>query len=472
MKVLMLGWEFAPHITGGLGTACRGLAEELVSHVDHLTFLLPKKPSSNGAEEVFSNLSVTDVKTFSNVDIDSFLAESSELKSKGSSKKQAQEPKVSYKSMPSLLEPYALPGDFKEQEAKHWEWIRNLKRLTMMLPNEVAQLLSGQSDLFNLDELHGGYGRNLLDEVSRYASAIGQMDKVNEYDLVHAHDWMTFPAAVTLKARWGIKFIAHVHSLEFDRSGDAIHNQVYEIEKMGLTHADIIFAVSQRTKNMIIQKYNISPDKIKVIYNGVAPLDSHSIKKQDVSKPLVVFMGRVTMQKGPEYFLEAAYLVSKVLPETNFVMAGMGDMRDRMVFKMAQLGLLDKFHFTGFINEQDRSKLLSQSSVFVLSSVSEPFGLAPVEAAQYGVPIVLSKQSGVAEVIKHALKVDFWDAKKMADAIIKILSEPGFAQHLAREVKKEVASMTWKQPALSVYETYKEVTNERNQFLFSGPPAL
>lgn len=421
MKVLMFGWEFPPVVTGGLGTACHGLSLELSKLDVAIDFVLPKNPDAH-------QFSFVNLLSSSNVPID----KTATLQFKDS--------KLNFLSVDSPLRPYETEESYLEMQkmSSDKQEVKTVERSVM--------------------QISGGYGDNLIEEVSRYALVAGEIVGQKNYDIIHAHDWMTFMAGVHAKQKSALPLVIHVHATEFDRSGENINQQVYAIEKLGMQEADRIIAVSERTKSVIVEKYGIPASKVTVAYNGVKELQLADSAKYDHRLPekIVTFLGRVTMQKGPEYFVEAAYLVSQKLKNVRFVMAGTGDKLPAMIDKIASMRLTDRFHFTGFLNEEKRNQLFQMSDVFVLSSVSEPFGITPLEALQHDVPVILTKQSGVAEVVPNSLQVDFWDVRKMAEAMIKILTEEGLSKQLRTAGAADVAQLTWGQCAHKVKEVYRE----------------
>lgn len=475
MRVLMYGWEFPPHITGGLGTACHGLSTALSSLVRKITFVLPKikgepqpgpvelvsvrdlsapAPSyanegpkampSSGAESAPSQVGRS-------VEGASALAPSHE---EGGGLAPSHQPEMEILTVPSSLRPYVTAGEYERQLQAMEE--RRAQRGQQWQPGE-----HGAEDRPSLIELSGDYGKNLFSEVARYASVASRIVLTQEFDVIHAHDWMTFSAGVQAKRMSGLPLVVHVHALEFDRSGENVDQRVYDIERYGMEQADRVIAVSQRTKDVIVARYGIPEDKVSVVYNGIIPAPEKRLPERRVAKrlggKLVVFLGRITMQKGPEYFLEAAYLVSKKLPETRFVMAGSGDLLPRMIERMAELRLLDRFHFTGFVGERERDLLLAQADLLVMPSVSEPFGISPVEAVQYGVPVIITKQSGVSEILRHAVKVDFWDIHRTADAMIQILSTEGLSRQLIEGGREDLSNINWDRSAAQVKHIYEEI---------------
>jgi glycosyltransferase involved in cell wall biosynthesis len=299
----------------------------------------------------------------------------------------------------------------------------------------------------------------LLQEIRNYALVAEIIARDNQFDIIHAHDWLTFPAGIAAKNKSGKPLVVHVHATEFDRSGGSVNPKVYAIEREGMEIADGIIAVSSLTKNIIVEKYGIPAGKITVVYNAVEPVTEEKDKgfHKGVNEKIVTFLGRITMQKGPEYFIEAAKLVLKKMNNVRFVMAGSGDLMNQMIARVAELGISDHFHFTGFLKGNDVIQMLRMTDVFVMPSVSEPFGIVPLEAMQFNVPVIISNQSGVAEIIENAIKIDFWDTYAMADAIYGILNYKSLAKHFKREGKQEVENLEWVNSASAVTDVYKSV---------------
>lgn len=425
MRVLMFGWEFPPHITGGLGTACFGLTKGLAKRDVDVTFVVPKAYGDEDQQAV-KLVSASDVP---------FDITDEEYKEFWSH--------IKYMEVGSNIIPYVDP----EEYTKTYE--ENKK--------------TGESFTSNVFSKHyefsGDYGLNLMEEVARYALIASGMAAKENFDIIHAHDWLTYPAGIAAKKTSGKPLIVHMHATEFDRSGENVNQQVYDIEREGMMEADKVITVSNLTRNVVINKYGIDPDKVITVHNAV----DHSMLKdvKNIQKPykekLVTFLGRITLQKGPEYFIEAAYKILQKDPNVRFVMAGSGDMLNRMIERVAHLRIADKFHFTGFLKGNDVNRVFSMSDVFVMPSVSEPFGIVPLEAMRSSVPVVISKQSGVAEVLVHALKIDFWDIDGMADAIYGLLHYQGISTMFQKLGKKEVEGLKWENAALKVKAIYESL---------------
>jgi len=298
-----------------------------------------------------------------------------------------------------------------------------------------------------------------MEEVYHYAEVASVLAHKYDFDIIHAHDWLTYPAGVEAKKASGKPLIVHVHATEFDRAGDDnIDQRVFELEKMGMSEADRIIAVSQWTKNIIVDKYGIDPLKVSVVHNGVIASEGTELFFiPKISDHVITFLGRITYQKGPQYFIDAARKVLDYFPDAHFIMAGSGDLLPSMIDRVAQLKLSSRIHFTGFLKGKQIHQVWSVTDVYVMPSVSEPFGITPLEAVQAGVPVIVSNQSGVSEVIDHALKVDFWDMNALANAIINVLRHKGLSDSLKLNSRKEIEALTWKRAAIKIKQLYHEL---------------
>ncbi|MEG2319518.1 MAG: glycosyltransferase family 4 protein, partial [Mucinivorans sp.] len=305
----------------------------------------------------------------------------------------------------------------------------------------------------------GKYGPTLMEEVARYAVVAAQVAKELEgqFDIIHAHDWLTYYAGIAAKRVSGKPLVVHMHATEFDRSGENINTVVYNIERTGMMAADRVIAVSNMTRQTVIEKHGIPADKVFTVHNGV--LFKVNKEGQDVERGLddkiVTFLGRITYQKGPDYFVEAAAKVLKRVPNVRFVMAGSGDMLNHVIRRVAKLGIADRFHFTGFLKGDDVQKMFALSDIYIMPSVSEPFGISPLEAMRSNVPCIISKQSGVAEVLDYAVKVDYWDVDAMADAIYGLLTYPSAAKMFRDKGLEEVNTLKWDGAATKLIEIYR-----------------
>ncbi len=305
----------------------------------------------------------------------------------------------------------------------------------------------------------GKYGTNLMEEVARYALIGSGIAAKEDHDLIHAHDWLTYPAGIAAKKASGKPLVVHMHATEFDRTGGNVNQVVYDMEREGMEAADRVITVSNLTRKIVIEKYGIDPGKVITVHNAVDQdvVGEIAEMKKRMKEKVVTFLGRVTFQKGPEYFIEAAYKILQKDNNVRFVMAGSGDMLNKMIERVAHLRIADKFHFTGFLKGDDVTNMFALSDVFVMPSVSEPFGIVPLEAMRSNVPVVISKQSGVAEILNHALKIDFWDVDAMADSIYGLCHYKGLSDMFKTHGKIEVENLKWENAALKVKHVYESV---------------
>ena len=391
-RILMFGWEFPPYNSGGLGVACLGLTRALSQLGADVIFVMPKKLDikTPWAKIVFA-------------DVDS----------------------IDMRAVHSALMPYVTSKSYLRDRG-------------------VA----------------GVYGNDLMSEVLRYAAAGGAIARSERFDVIYAHDWLSFGAGMEAKHATGKPLIVHVHATEFDRCGGSvgINRDVYEIEKEGMQAADVVVAVSEMTKNIIVREYGIPEWKVRVVYNGIddttTPQSGGSLPRLRALKAsghrLVLFLGRVTLQKGPDYFLRAAKRVIERNPQVLFVLSGDGDMHETVMRLAAELGLGGHVFFTGFLNGADRHEVYAAADLFVMPSVSEPFGITALEAMKLRTPVLISKQSGVSEVVRHALKADFWDVDEMANKILSVVGYPGLREALAENAAREAERLTWADAAQKV----------------------
>jgi glycosyltransferase involved in cell wall biosynthesis len=305
----------------------------------------------------------------------------------------------------------------------------------------------------------GRYSRDLFAEVERYTAKLEDIARREPHDLVHAHDWMTFPGGVAAARASGKPLVVHVHSCEYDRSGDGANRRIVDIEQAGMEAADLVVCVSEYTAGVVRSRYSVDERKIRVVHNAVTRREQRLEWHQEkaIEDPVVLFLGRVTFQKGPDYFLQAAALVVKEEPTVRFVLGGSGDMLPRMIETAAQLGLARHVFFTGFLNGDDVERMYAMADLYVMPSVSEPFGIAPLEAMALDVPVIVSRQSGVAEILQHALKVDFWDVRDIAEKILAVLRRPALRKTLVESGRAEVAQMSWDARGRLLRDLYQEL---------------
>ena len=431
MRVLMFGWEFPPHIAGGLGTACYGIVKGLAYNGVQTLFVMP---SASGDEDQ----SAAKIINASDVPVESFDSTVDEFLDK-----------VKFVRIGSNMIPYVDPEEFHEM-------VESERRLQ----SENLAKCIGTKFRFS-----GRYGSNLMEEVAHYAMVGGTiaMEHKDEFDIIHAHDWLTYLAGIAAKELTGKPLVVHVHATSFDRgTEDQIDSRVYDIEKRGMMAADKVIAVSDLTRNIVINKYRIDPEKVVTVHNAVDFSGRENVKvERGVRDKVVTFLGRITFQKGPEYFIEAAAKVLKRTKGVRFVMAGSGDMMNRCIRHVAKLGISDRFHFTGFLRGAEVQKMFAMSDVYIMPSVSEPFGISPLEAMRSNVPAIISNQSGAAEVLKYAFKVDFWDVDAMADDIYALLKYPALADFAAREGYEEVNCLKWNIATAKLKNIYESVVNNK-----------
>ncbi len=423
----MFGWEFPPHIAGGLGTACEGIVKGLAYNGVESIFVMPH---AFGDEDQ----SATRIINASDVPVEYVSTSVQELADA-----------VKFVYVDSGIVPYTDPDDY-------FEAIERMRRESVTKTGTV----SGQK--FNFS---GKYGANLMEEVARYAQVGGTIARrhMGEFDIIHAHDWLTYLAGIAAKEATGKPLVVHVHATSYDR-GDERHidTRVLDIETRGMQAADRVITVSDLTRNIVINKYHIDPAKVVTVHNAVDFSGRTEIEvRRGVKDKVVTFLGRITFQKGPEYFIEAAAKVLARTEHVRFVMAGSGDMMHRAIRQVARLGISDRFHFTGFLRGEDVQKMFALSDVYIMPSVSEPFGISPLEAMRSGVPSIISFQSGAAEVLKYALKVDFWDVNAMADDIYALLHYPALAHFAAEHGFDEVNELKWNNAAAKLKAVYESL---------------
>lgn len=398
-RVLMFGWEFPPFNSGGLGVACLGLTRALSSLGVEVLFVMPKKLDIKApwTKLIFGN------------DVE-----------------------VSLRTFDSMLTPYVSSRSYAR----------------------------GQTG--------GVYEGDLFGEVARYAAFGAKIAREEQFDIIYAHDWLSFGAGIEAKKATGKPLIVHVHATEFDRSGGgSVNQEVYDIERAGMETADAVVAVSELTKRIIVERYGIPREKVRVVYNGIdettGPSEAQTLsrlrKLKRAGQKIVLFLGRITLQKGPDYFLRAAARVLQKNPDVVFIVSGSGDMEGEMMQLAASLGIAHKLLFTGFLHGAERDEAYRAADLFVMPSVSEPFGIAPLEAMKSGTPVLISKQSGVSEVVKHALKTDFWDVEQMAGYMLSVVGLPGLREALAESGMREAENLTWKDAARKVDTIMQELVH-------------
>jgi len=474
MRILMLGWEFPPFIAGGLGTACAGLTKSMVAQGHEITFVFPQ-PIPPGHQshvrligprvlkERIGKVRASGTQTETQTEILTTSTTKSQTTTRrttaGSFDREIIEEPIS--PYPSSY-PGVDAGDVLRRVVEHIrEGSSEDSLVETISTSQTASVLRGlqssnaseladamQEALDSLGELgtgSKGYSGDLFADADRYARLASALSMHEKFDVIHAHDWLTYPAGMAVSALSGKPLVCHIHATEFDRSGENINQAVYDLERMGMHAADRVIAVSRLTKAIVHSKYGVPDEKIDVVYNGVEQDDAQPDLGTAIEsdEKIVLFLGRITMQKGPEYFIQAAKRVLEVHDKVKFVVAGSGDMAVRMIEDAAANGIGHKVLFTGFLRGGDVDKVYAMADCFVMPSVSEPFGIAPLEAMRNDTPVIVSKQSGVAEVLTHALKVDFWDVDEMANKIVAVLKYPPLSKTLTEHGRFELRGLTW-----------------------------
>ncbi len=452
MHVFMLGWEFPPYIAGGLGTACYGLTKALSRLGVQITFVLPKGSGTEYTSHV-QLLSPQSRQADGGGRPGSSVVNTFQLEE---TKQTGEFSTVTFKSVQAgaMYSPYqSSGGQLHSEQVDHWTTTTTQPGGTVSYETHIPGSPGGAGS---------GYEGDILTEAYRYAQLCLEVSRGVRFDVIHAHDWMTFPAGMALAAATSKPLVVHVHSTEFDRAGEHVHQGVYDIERRGMHAAMRVVAVSFMTKSIVQKRYGVDPAKIDVVYNGI------DVKKREPQQPdtappptikktdkIVLFLGRITMQKGPEYFIEAAKKVLEKFDKVKFVVAGAGDMAPQVMDLAMTHGISRKVIFTGFLRGEDVERVFKMADVYVMPSVSEPFGIAPLEAISHDVPVIISKTSGVAEVLKHALKVDFWDTHEIANKILAVLKHPPLSNTLREHADLEVRQLTWEDSAEKCRRVYE-----------------
>lgn len=431
MRVLMFGWEFPPHIAGGLGTACYGLTRSLSKQDCEVIFVVPKAYGDEDQSYV-NVVNASDIEApYGSIGTDEDLEF---------------QKNISFIHINSNMVPYLSPEEYEE---RYDEFIKEKRTIHTQTDAWKARY-----------QFSGTYGATLMEEVARYAVVAAQVarDLEGQFDVIHAHDWLTYYAGIAAKRVSGKPLVVHMHATEFDRTGENVNTVVYNIERTGMHAADKVCAVSNMTRQTVIDKYGVSPDKVVTVHNGVLFKANENLEvERNMDEKIVTFLGRITYQKGPDYFVEAAAKVLKRVPNVRFVMAGSGDMLNHVIRRVAKLGISDRFHFTGFLRGDDVHKMFAMSDIYIMPSVSEPFGISPLEAMRSNVPCIISKQSGVAEVLDYAVKVDYWDVDAMADAIYNLITHTSFSNMFATKGLDEANSLKWDGAATKLIGIYTEM---------------
>ena len=468
MRVLMLGWEFPPFISGGLGTACYGLTKAMNRLGTEIVFVLPKSVDTGYSSHVRllspsatpgipagsapGKVGAADVRP-------SVASPGGELPV---TYRREDMEHVTFKAIPAWLKsPYQTPSWISARAEITGKTVHQIiEELRIDAERRAAGLPVEHDQADTTDRAVGDYAGDMLGEVQRYAGMAVQLTRGENFDVIHAHDWMTYPAGLAIAAMTGKPLVVHVHSTEFDRSGENVDSRIYEIERRGMHGAIRAICVSHLTRRIVLHRYGVAPEKVDVVYNGIehnGPAPTTNIRKGD---RIVLFLGRITMQKGPEYFIAAAKKVLGKFDRVKFVIAGSGDMERRVISLAAEMGIGHKVLFTGFLRGKDVDRIFQMADVYVMPSVSEPFGIAPLEAIRHDVPVIISKNSGVAEVLTHALKVDFWDVDEMANKILAVLTHPPLSSTLREHADFEVRKLTWETAAAECVAVYEHAIRD------------
>ena len=450
MRVFMLGWEFPPFISGGLGTACYGLTKAMSGIGTDIMFVLPRPVSTPFSTHV-RLVSPRPARRWRRRRTEFRLDEFEH---------------VTFRTVNAAIgDPYHAADDYEAARAKTAPQAERADAAGDKPVPRAARPARSPTHVGAGKPPARHYAGDLFAEIQRYAALAAEIARSESFDVVHAHDWMTFPAGLAVAGIKGVPLVVHVHSTEFDRSGVHVDQRIYDIERRGMHGAIKVIAVSYLTKNLITHHYGVDPDKVEVVYNAIETngngFDEEKYKIHKDEK-IVLFLGRITMQKGPEYFLAAAKKVLEVMDNVKFVMAGSGDMIRRTIEMAAAMGIGHKVLFTGFLRGGDVEKVFKMADLYVMPSVSEPFGIAPLEAMSHDVPVIISKQSGVSEVLTHALKVDFWDINEMANKIIAVLRHPPLASTLRQHGSFEVRRMSWTDAARACVQVYDQAVGAMN----------
>ena len=499
-RVLMLGWEFPPFITGGLGTACFGLTKALDRLGVETTFVLPKStPIEDGShvKVISPGESARKLMLRKRANSDASLSENStSVEGKAASPPSGtpsmqREPHEleTLKTVETELHRILIPNDngvypslepamveVMKESSHEIQRIRTMVDKGMLEPGKeetamaLFRALPEAGPPKELDEEEtiderppssADYSGDLIGQAEHYARFCSMISKNIDFDVIHAHDWLTYPAGLAVSRISGKPLVVHVHSTEFDRSGEHVNQVVYNIERRGMHGASKVIVVSHLTREIVENRYGIEHDKVNVVWNGIdvepAKGPSAHIRKDD---KIVLYFGRITHQKGPEYFIAAAKRVLELDPNVKFVVAGSGDLAERMIRMAAELGIGHKVLFTGFLRGSDIERIFSIADLYVMPSVSEPFGIAPLEAMSHDVPVLISRRSGVSEVLTHALKVDFWDIDDMANKVLAVLRHSPLSKALRDGGRFELRRITWDGAAGKCEQIYNEVTSD------------
>ena len=456
MRVLMLGWEFPPFISGGLGTACYGLTKAMSEIGTEVLFVLPKpvEPQHGSHVRILSPHSACGIAG----------------SACGYELEEMEHIKFCAVQAGSGISPYHTPEQYEQMMKERGHRVRVLSRGDEPIekgspfeqhanPGCSVKVQPNAKTHTQAPQNASDYEGDLFHQIEQYARLATAVAAREHFDVIHAHDWMTYRAGIAVSALSGKPLVVHIHSTEFDRSGEHVNQPIYDIERQGMHFAQRVIAVSHLTKNIVMSRYGLPNEKVEVVYNAIDLNGStHTLPLTPIRRDekLVLFLGRITMQKGPEYFLEAAKKVLDVMENVRFVMAGWGDMIRQTIEMAAEMNIGHKVLFTGFLRGGDVERVFRMADLYVMPSVSEPFGIAPLEAMSNDVPVLISKQSGVSEVIQHALKVDFWDVNEMANKIIAVLRHRPLHNTLREQGKVDLRRLSWTDSARQCVNIYQQ----------------
>jgi glycosyltransferase involved in cell wall biosynthesis len=439
MNVLMLGWEFPPYMSGGLGTACQGLTRALGELGAEITFVLPRPVRAEAGLHV---------RLVSGPRGKTAAATAHETHVAGS---------VRFRTVQADLNPYGRPS---QQAVSVGE--AGAMTVRTDFSKGVLALRTAAGTPTDLSASPDTYGGDMFEQLRRYTRSVVEIAAEESFDVIHAHDWMTYEAGIAASHLSAKPLVVHVHSTEFDRAGEGADGRVCAVEHAGIHAADRVIAVSDFTRRLCVQRYAAPAEKVSVVYNAIEPRPAvPAPPRLNRGDPIVLFLGRITMQKGPEYFLAAAKLVLEKIPNAKFIMAGSGDLMHRSVEQAAAMGIGGRVLFAGFLRGADVDRAFRLADVYVMPSVSEPFGIAPLEALANGVPVLISRQAGVSEVLHNALKVDFWDVRDMANKIIAVLRHTPLRRALGENGAHEVRGFRWTDAARACLKVYADSVTGR-----------
>lgn len=401
MRVLTFGWDFPPSRNGGLGVACYGLTRELTESGVEVIFVLPRQQKVIGKPRfIFADATS----------------------------------KVKVREISSELKPYHAG-------------------------NSLVYFIAG----YDTDGRPIIKSRTILEEAHNFARQASFIAEEEDFDLIHAHDWTSYLAGVSAKIVSRKPLVLHVHATSYDQAAsDNVDPGIHEIEKECFLQADKIITVSNFTKDIIVKKHGVNPDKVEVVHNGCDTCEPprHQPTLTDLKsqgKKIVLYHGRITIQKGVDYFIKAARRVVDVDPNVVFVISGWGDMTQQIIEQVGRMSLSKNVIFAGALWEEERDRMYQSVDLAVMPSVSEPFGLVPLEALQHGTPSLISYQSGVSEVLTHVLKVDFWDVDEMANKILAALRYPVMRKQIVEEGKWSLHKLSWREVSKKVVQLYRDL---------------